>query len=231
MAAPSFIQEAETAWNSATSPKTTASFSVLAGDILVAFLITEGNDNGLWDATITGGSLSWTERQQVAATDYCYVLIATAVVDSNKSMTVSFTRTAGNTAIDFGGNVLTFRSSDGVGASAKENADSELGGPSMNLTTTQANSAVVAALGDWNATSGTRTWRTGAGVFTAQSAYLDTGAYWAGGGYHADAGVIGTYAIGQLAPTGQKHSLVAVEVKGTAAGGTAPMGWAGSGWW
>lgn len=37
MPAPSFIQEAETALNTATSPKTTASFNVLAGDVLVAF--------------------------------------------------------------------------------------------------------------------------------------------------------------------------------------------------
>jgi len=215
MAAPSFIQEAETSWASTNSTTiTTGSFSVLAGDILVAFSILSNWVDTDHNLTITGGSLTWTEQQTIRISSYCSLTLATAVVDSNKSMTVTSTRT-GASALGFGLNVLTFRSSDGVGASSKTNVSS--GAPTLNLTTTQANSAIVVANGDWNAIDGaSRTWRTNAGALTEQTYALTATQATNYGGYHADAGAIATYAVGLSAPGAQKYSIAAVEVKGAA---------------
>jgi hypothetical protein len=219
MAAPSFIQEAETAWNTdadSTASVATASFNVVAGDILVAYGIVANNLLGL---TISGGSLTWDNKQTVNVTDYCWLGLWTATVDSDKSMAVTFARTTDPGAqVFYGGNVLTFRASDGVGASNKTNVAS--GAPTLNLGTTQDNSVVVVANGDWNAADGaSRTWRANAGALTEKTYFRDSSNYTVYGGYHADAGAANTYAVGLSAPTGQKYSIAAVEIKGTAAAG------------
>ena len=223
MAAPSFIQEAETAWNSTTSPKTTASFNVVAGDILVAFAAVENGLEGSVALTHTGGAgMPFTAKQTLVPTpagNWAWLWLWTSVVDSNKSMTVTFTRAGSNW---FGGNVLTFRGSDGVGATSGTNTT---GAPTLNLTTTQDNSAIVWALVDFAAAAGTRTARTAAGAFTSQTAFLDAAHYGVYGGYHADAGAIGTYAVGQSAPSGQTYAIAAVEITGTAGGGGSPADW------
>lgn len=218
MAAPSFVQEAETAFNTATS-KTTASFSVLAADVLCAWCVVEGNDAGATAApTISGGSLVWTTAQDVNVDDYSRVIMWTAVVDSGKSMTVTIDD-PGSTTNLFGGNVLTWRGSDGVGASNKTNVLS--GAPSLGLTTLQDNSAIVLASGDWNAADGTsRTWRSVNGSPATEATYFrDSSHYTTYGGYHPDAGALGAKTVGLSAPAGQKYSIAAVEIKGSAGGG------------
>lgn len=208
---PVFVQKIETgSWNSGASPRTTSSFDVLAGDVLVAYLIAE-NDQGTMGAA-TGGSLTWTEQQKVDVGGYAEVIVWTAVVDTNKSMTISFTRT-GN-VVNFGGGVMVFRNTGGVGASSKANTSAPPYLPDWNITTTKANSIVVVVTGDWSAVDGsTRTWRTNAGSLTEQTYYFQSGVYTAYAGYHANAGAIGTKAVGLTAPSGQTWSGVAVEIK------------------
>jgi hypothetical protein len=217
MTAPTFIQEAEVVWNANTTPKTSASFSVQTGDVLVAYLLCEDAEGApAWDGAITGGSLTWAEPQQVQVSMYVYVLVATTTATSTTAMTVSFARSAGTTSRFYGGNVLTFRGSDGIGASSKTNVAS--GAPSLNLTTTAADSAIVVANGDWTAADGaSRTWRTTAGAFTEQSYFRDAARYVVYGGYHANVGAVGVKNVGLSAPAAQKYSIVAVEVKGTGA--------------
>lgn len=207
MAAPTFVQEVETsAWNTTTQPKTTASFSVLAGDILVAVLLADATAA----AVVSGGSLTWTARQSVSTSTRGEAHVSTAVVDVDKSMTVSF---ATNALPQFGGTVLTFRGSDGVGASNKANAIS--GAPTVNITTTQANSAVVVGNSDTNSQDGTsRVWRANAGTLTEVVYQRNTTVYAAYAGYHADAGSIGTYAVGLSAPGSEGYGIVTLEVKG-----------------
>lgn len=218
MTAPTFIQEAETAWNTNTTPKTTASFNVLAGDILIAFGTISDHNSTM--GTPTGGSLTWANPQTVSVAAFCVTYLWTAVVDTNKSMTVSFTRASGTDL--FGGNVLTFRGSNGVGASNKTNVAS--GAPTLNLLTTQANSAIVVHSADWTGADGaSRTWRTVNGITPTSgnglevSYFRDSSFYTIYGAYYNDVGAIGTYAVGESAPGAQKYSIVAVEVKGTAA--------------
>ena len=207
--APTFVNEYETAWTGA-SPKTTGSFAVQTGDVLVASSMSEDAPTTV---TISGGSLTWTQQQVVNVTGYGWVSIWTATVDTAKTMSVTYTRATGTN--NFGGSVFQFRNAS-IGTSAKTNVAS--GAPTLNLTTTQANSAIVVANDDWTALSGTsRVWRTNAGPFTQRSYATVAGAYTIYGGFHPNAGAVGTYAVGLSAPTGQKYSIVAVEVKGQGA--------------
>jgi formylglycine-generating enzyme required for sulfatase activity len=203
------VQEAETVWNTSTLSKTTASFNVQTGDVLVAYASAE---NGVNPAlTISGGSLTWTLRQSIhTGNSDADVYIWTAVANATTAMTVTFTM--GSTGVQYGGNVLTFRNSGGVGASSSTSAT---GGPFLNLTTTKANSAIVFVSGDWNAVDGsTRTYRNGAGAFTEQTYVYSSGRYTVYGGYYANAGAAGTYAVGVNSPTGQHFSIAAIEIKG-----------------
>lgn len=214
MAAPTFIQEAETAWaSSSATTKTTASFNVQAGDILVACMESaETNNSG--SLTASGGSLTWTNQQDVSAgIGWTRATIATAIVDANKAMTVTVTRSL-TTPVGFGVNVLTFRGASAVGASAKANVSGAV--PSLSLTTTQDNSVVVVLIGDKNGVDGaTRAWLTGAGTLTEQTYDRTASLNTVYSGFHADAGTAGADTVGLSTPGGQKYSIIAVEIKGT----------------
>jgi hypothetical protein len=205
--APTLVSENEvSSWTTTTASKSTASFAVQAGDVLVAYGMTENSPNGL---SISGGSLTWTQQQLVNASNYGRAYAWTATASTSTSITVTFTRSGSG---QYGGDVLVFRGSGGIGASAKANAT---GAPSLSLTTAQASSAVVVGAVDWNAVGGaSRAWRTGAGALTETTYATDPahGTYY--GGYHADAGAAGAKTVGLTAPTGQQYSIVAVEVKG-----------------
>lgn len=209
---PVFVQEAETAWDSETSPKTTSSFNVRAGDLLVAYAMVEEGTNAN-RLGISGGSLSWTLREEVSTQSYSGLAMWTATVDADKSMTVDFTVDCTGGFCAFGGNVLTFRGTNGVGAAESTNAAD--GAPSLNVTTTQSDSAIVVANADWEAGNTSRTWRANAGTLTEQTYQAVASTYTVYGGYHADAGAAGTYAVGLTAPNSQDYSIGAIEVLGT----------------
>jgi hypothetical protein len=203
---PTYVGESETAWT-ATTPKTTSSISVQAGDVLVAYGLAEDQPDPL---SISGGSLTWTQRQQVNVAGYSRAYIWTATASTTTSITVTFTRTSGSGY--FGGDVLVFRgSSGGIGASAKANSS---GAPSLSLTTTASDSAVVVASVDWNALDGAaRAWRTGAGALTETTYAWTPTLFTAYGGVHPDAGTAGAKTLGLTAPGSEKYSILAVEVK------------------
>lgn len=214
---PTFVQEAETAWDTTTNPKTTASFNVVAGDILVGCVIGENEITSPF--TFAGGSLTWANPQAIDTTSFCGAGAFTSTVDSTKSMTTSATATSVAGGEHFGQNTLTFRDSDGIGASSKTtNAN---GAPSLSITTQTDNSAIVVFVGDWNSLSGaSRTWRTVNGVTPTaangyEKSYLDDGnRYTLYVAYYPDAGAAGAKTVGLSAPTGQAYSIIAVEVKG-----------------
>lgn len=222
---PTFVQEAETAFNNATSPKTTAAFDVVVDDVLVAFAVAEDGDGGTYNLNIsnTGTALVWTQRQEVVLTAYTYVSLWTAPVTVSENITVSFTRSAGSNSIWFGGNVLTWRDSDGVGASNKANSDT--GDSSVTVANTGDNSALVGVVGDWNAVDGaSRTWRTINSVTPAAgsgevSYFRDSSHYTLYGAYWSDCGASGNKVAGLTDPNGMKWSIAAVEVLGTTAAG------------
>jgi hypothetical protein len=189
------------------SPKTTAALNVLANDVLVAY-VTGHTNTSVATISNSGVALAWTQRQVVVVTGYCWVSIWTAVPTGTRpGLTVTFTST-GST----GGCVLQFRDSNGVGASAKTNVLS--GAPTLDVTTTSADSAVVVVNADALVLSGAaRVWRTNAGALT-ETQYVLSGFHTVYGGYHASSGAADVVAVGLTAPTGQKYSIAAVEVLG-----------------
>lgn len=213
MAAPTLVQELETSFNSEVSPRATASFNVLAGDVLIAWAVAEAQHT--W--TISGGSLVWTLLESINTVDDCGVALWTATVDADKSMTVTFTRATGNVNNHFGGGVQTWRGSAGVGAA--EQGANESGAPSLAITTTQPNSAIAVINGDWAALDGaSRTWRSVNGSAATEATYYRDSAHYAlYSGYHPDAGAAGSQTVGLSAPAGQDYVIVAVEVLGSGA--------------
>ena len=208
---PTFVAEYEATWTNTTSPKT-VSVTTEVGDVLVCFATTGYPDQTV--ATPTGGTgLVWTLRQSVTGvTGRSFVAVWTAVATVAETFTLSLARSGGTATWGF--NCLRYSNATGVGASTKANASSSA--PSLALTTTDAGSAVVVAVSDYDSADGVnRAWRTGAGALTevtysrASSSPTQT-VY---GGYHADAGAAGAKTVGLTAPT-MTYSIVAVEVLG-----------------
>ena len=219
--APTYVEECESAsWTTSTTPQDVTCANVQDGDVLVAFAV--GADSGgftLTAPTTTAGTTSaWTAQQSSpsAPASNCPVGMWTATATATSSTTIRFAR-GGATPQLFGGNVLIFRGSEGIGNSSRTNAS---GAPTLNITTALSDSAVVVIVGDWSAVAGAETWRANAGAATPAS-YLngDGATYAVHGAYHASAGAAGTYAVGLTAPAGQTYNIMAVEVLGAYARG------------
>lgn len=229
MAAPTLIgyYEPSSNWASVADATSlvTSSFSVLANDRLVVVAVSEIGFDDV-DSPPVGGSLTWTLAEDptpaIEGNDVD-IKAWTATVDSGKSMTVTLTST-GDTSNPraWGFVVIHYRSSDGFGAA--ESAIEGAGGPSLAITTTQANSALVVAAGDFNAIDGaTRTWRTASVTPTAgngleKTYYRNSVAYTVYAAVYNDVGAVGAKTVGLSAPIGQRYGIVAIEVKG--GGGT-----------
>lgn len=212
---PTLVSETETVWNTTTSPKTTASITVQTGDILVAVGSVSHSGDGSLTISVAGGSLTWTQQKEVSEVNYTQLAVWTTTATSNTSFTVSFTNSfAGQMS---GGDVFVFRATNGIGAS---NSTFNSGGPSLSLTTTAANSSVVCFSTDWNAVDGaSRTWRTANVTPTAGNGmevtyFRDAATYTVYGAVYQDVGTAAAKTIGLSAPTGQKYSIIALEIKG-----------------
>ena len=216
MAAPTYVNQYATAFNNNTSPKTAMNaVSINSGDVLVALGAAENNLATL--SISENGSASTTLQRSFVSTDYSSTYGWSYVASGDETITVSFSK-AGGTLEYFGANVIRFSGSDGVGASNVANGSS--GNPSVSLTTTQANSAIVVICSDWNANSGTQTFTNNfSGTPTALTDYSgDAAHYGVAIAYFPDAGAAGSKTVGMSAPTGQKWAIIAIEVKGTAGG-------------
>lgn len=209
---PTYIDEHETAWTTSTSPKS-VTFTANSGNVLVAYAMSE---DGQYPLTISGSGLTWTLKQSYAVTGNGALYMWTATAASTSSVTVTFTRTSG--AGYFGGNVLRFSGSSGIGASVVNHST---GGPDAYMTTTSTKSAVVSAAVDWNAGDGTtRAMRNSRGESSitselAETTYArDSSRYTVYGGYWNNVSP-NDYHFGWSLPIGQKYTVGAVEVKGT----------------
>ena len=222
MAAPTYVAEYPTVFNSSTTPKTAMNaVAINSGDVLVYVAACENDD----DISATeNGSGTLSSLQVVHVVDYTEVEAWSYVPASNENLTATFTCGSGGEYTRFGGNIVRFSGSDGVGASNKANGSS--GSPSVSLTTTQDNSAIVAICGDWNAVSGTQTFTLGGSSsgWVALTDYPgDSARYGVAIAYHPNAGSAGSKTIAMSAPTGQKWAIVVVEVKGTAGAGASAV--------
>lgn len=213
---PTFVAEYETDWSQTTTPKT-VSVTVTAGDTLAIFAMT--GDGAFTLATPTGGGLTYTLQQSVVVAAFGTVYLWTAPAPGSQTFTMSITQSGGSAFWAY--NCLRFSGSAGVGASNKTNVNGAA--PSLGLTTTGANSAIVVANVDWNAVDGTtRTWRTAGSSATEQTYFRDPANYTVYGAYHADSGAAGAKTVGLSAPAGQKYSIAAVEILGSSSTPTPP---------
>lgn len=220
MSAPTFVAEYEvSSWSATTTPKT-VTVDTNSGDRIIVLSVGESEDRDLGPPS--GNSITFTQQQLIDdPSPYCWTSVWTGT-DSvgGTGWTLSQSRT-GNPG-EWGFTVLRFSGSDGFGASAKATVSS--GAPSLNITTTQDNSAICVVSGDWNAVDGsTRTWRTANVTPTAGNGlervyFRDAAAYTVYVAYYSDVGATGTKTVGLSAPSGQKYGIIAVEVKGTSAG-------------
>lgn len=208
---PTFVAQGATAWNTNTPTTKTLTVTAQAGDRIVVYgaISNSGTNNTL---ACSGGGLTWTLAQSIAvSSSWGGLYVWTATASTTGSLTVTITKGAGTGV--FGGAYQQFRDSDGFGASSKANAS---GASSLALTTGSANSAIVFAVNDWNSVDGAaRAARTGAGAFTEHVYNRNGTTMTVYGGRHADAGAAGSKTIGYTAPTGQKYSIIGVEVLGT----------------
>lgn len=220
---PTFEAEYEVAdWTVSTTPRTVTP-TTNSGDKLVVAAVTADELTQLTSPP-TGNSLTYTLAQSITLTDWCQAYGWTAPDDTGGAgWTLSVSET-GSGAPPWGFTALRFSGSDGFGASAKTNVDGAA--PSLDITTQQDNSAIVVMVGDWNAVDGSsRTWRTVNGITPTAANSLervyarDAVNYTVYVAYYSDAGTAGTKTVGLSAPTGQKYSIIAIEVKGTASGG------------
>lgn len=201
-------------WSSSATPKTTPTFSVQAGDLLTLMAFGENGMMTVAPPTWTGSG-AWTLLQSISlgsdwCTAYLYVCTVTATA-TGRTVSVAASGTMGQ----FSFIVTQWRNHGGVGLSGKANAS---GAPSLPLALS-ANSAVAVGNSDWNAANGaSRTWRTVNGSPIVESSYGGTvgSTYVVYTGYAPDAGAAGSETLGLTAPTGQKYSIVAVEVLGLA---------------
>jgi hypothetical protein len=223
---PVFIADNEgtAGWDSTTTPKTTAAFSAAVGEAWVTGVICDIHNRTIGVPTNTGTAQTFTAQGFVESTDYCEVRTFSTVVSAAlTSQTVSTTLTGGG--LDrFNLNVVRFSGSDGIGAVPAGEAETASTAPSLDITTTAANSAIVVFCADWNAADGaSRTWRTVNSITpTSGNGYeltyfRNSSQYTVYIGYYPDAGAAGVKTVGLSAPTTMKASIVAVEVKGTSA--------------
>lgn len=206
---PTFIQVYLGATPSTTSPKT-VSITVAVGDTLVAYGSTADSTTTL--STPTGGTgITWTLQSSVVGfTNSANCYMWTAVMATAQTFTFSLTRT-GSASFDFGFFVLKFSGVGGFGTPAATHITTT-GAPTLNLTTTHANSAIVVGDVDWVPASGTPAWRANFGAFTQECSQFVSGNMGQYGGFHANSGAPATAAVGMTAPAGQTYSIIALEL-------------------
>lgn len=225
MPAPTFVASYATVYNTSTAPKT-VSVTTQAGDLLVIVSAVENGSTTF--NTPSGNGIAFTSRQIVDLdTNWCDIGIWTGTdATGGTNWTLTVDTTAGG--FQFGATCFVFRNHGGYGASSKTNVSGAA--PSLGLTTTQDNSAIVVISADWVPVDGaSRTWLTvnsltptnGNGM---ERTYHSNANYTAYAAYYSDAGTTGSKTVGLSAPGGQKYSIAAIEVKGTAGSGVAAAG-------
>lgn len=214
-------------WDSTLNdPRVTPAFDVSAGDVVVAVVADDydaNNENYAWSST---PSETWIEGPPNggAAGVGSFVQAAHTVLSANRTgFTVTGTRVAGG---ESAWNLLAaaFTGTDGVGASVSS-ADFATGAAALTFDTLYDNSAIVYVVADQATVDGTtRTHRTVNGHTPSAGNGLELRYYADARGWYAvyiavipDAGPAGSKTVGMTAPTGQRYSMAAVEVRGAAA--------------
>jgi hypothetical protein len=210
LTAPTVVETEQTTWTSSPDLKVLTLTNLQPGDEIVTYGMVADANASL--SILDGNSGTWTSVQNVDVANYGRDYTWSQQTSNSGTLTVTCMRSGA--ASSYGCGAIAFRNSSGIGAHAAANANNAA--PSVSLTTTKAHSAVVVINNDFNRLDGSsRAWRTtDGGAFTETTYARSAGNYAFYGGYHADTGTAGTKTFGMTAPTGQKYSIVALEVKG-----------------
>lgn len=216
MPSPTFIAAYSSAYNDNATPKT-VSVTTQAGDIIVVYA---GSENGLDTFNNpSGNSISFTLEQNIHVNTSWADAAIWSGLDTSGGTNWTLSLSRASSSIWWGFTCLVFRDSAGTGASTQTYTTAS-GSASVNLTTIQANSAVVVLSADWNIDSGsTRTWKTVNGITPSsgngmETSFTSNANYIALGAYYSDVGSIGSKTVGYDTGMSQKYSMVALEVKG-----------------
>ena len=204
---------------SKTQTLTTASFTAVAGELLV--LKIQGENGTVQFGTPSGGGPTWTQQALGDLSgDYTYGAIWTATATGGTT-TVSATRT--NTTIaGYCSLVLERWSEAKLDSTMPQTAEVKASGAPLASITTAGDSAITWLSGDWNATAPAgHAYRSGA----VEDGFQDRSpnAYVA---YYAtqQASAAGAQTLGLTSPAGQKYSILALEILNNASG-PAPTEW------
>lgn len=216
MSAPVFIASSSTSYSTSITPKTTL-VTTQPGDIVIVYCGTENGGFGSM-GTPTGNGIVFTLQQSIhISASWSDAYVWTGVDATGGTSWTLSTSFAGG--INWGFSCLVFRGSSGIGVSSQNNVATSA--PSLGLTTTGDNSAVIVFNADWNAQNGAgRIWRTVNGITPTAGNSLERDftfvntSYTVYGAYYSDVGAAGAITVGLTGPAGQTYSIVAVEVKG-----------------
>ena len=190
------------------SSATTSSFSTgMTGELLLAFVGSDGPSAGGQTASVTGAGLTWSlvKRANTQAGDAEVWQATAASVLSGVSVSASQSKTGYHMFL----NVIAIQGTAGVGASVIGSAPT--GEPSVSLTTTQPQSLVYGVGNDWDQAVS----RTVGPNQVIDSQFADTSTgdtYWTQNttGQSGAAGSVVT--LNDTAPTTDRWNMVAVEV-------------------
>lgn len=201
--------------------KTTTSFNVVTGDLIVVKVAVENADDPVTvTPSASGGSVTWTLRatqssgNNTTALGYCWT---GAVGATATGITVSVARPHLDD-INWGMTATLWRGHGGVGVAFSANNATGSGAPNP-AATCAANSGVEIMIADWNAIATARTWRTINGSAETEAAFHNNAAaYTVLDGYRVDTGTAGSITQGVTAPSTMRWVAVGVEILGTSGG-------------
>lgn len=127
-------------------PVTTPAFSVAAGQLLLAFVASDGPSSGGQGSTVSSAGLSWTLLKRTNAQLGSAEIWTATSTSPLVNTAVTSTQTVGSYAQSL--TVVSFANAGGAGATGGANAPS--GAPSVSLVTTQAGSLIYGVGNDWD---------------------------------------------------------------------------------
>lgn len=217
---PTRVSDAESAFNTTTSPKSVTGVAVTAGDLLVIWQGAENSTTMSTAPTFSGTATvaAASSLAQIGTGTQARASVWKADVTGSGSVDVSMTRAG--TAVFWGGGVVVLRNHNGTGTVASAAPAANSVAPSLAITTAADNSGILYVEVDFNAVAGARTFRQiNALSPTVVANFVDTAHYGVDAAWYTDAGLIGAKTAGISSPSTMCECHVAVEVKPAAAGG------------
>lgn len=234
MPTPTFVGSYNTAFNTATSPKSSSAFDVALGDVIASIMADEAaqtSENYTWGNSGTG--LTWVEQTQATFVTSADVFIQAAhatPAGAQTSITGTLTRNTGNAAHWFGAVFARWSNATmtGVVAGARSTTPDTASPYTLSITPVLNNSAIFYGIADFSASDFTSRVHSTVNGFTPtvgnglELAYFrDSAHYSACWAYIPDAGAGGAAkTVGITGPAGGDTLLVAVEIGGVAAAAT-----------